>query len=114
MGSHRKIQGGDGIKLGSPETESDGGPARNRVTRNRVMGGPGIHSLEGVGKNLFLFSFFLSFLIAFSRAAPSPYGGSQARGLIGAVASDLRQGHSNAGSEPCLQPTPQLTATPGP
>ena len=38
------------------------------------------------------------------------YGGSQARGLIGAVAS-LCQGHSNSGSEPCLQPTPQLTAT---
>ena len=39
------------------------------------------------------------------------HGGSQARGLIGAVATGLRQSHSNAGSEPRLQPTPQLTAT---
>ena len=30
--------------------------------------------------------------------------------LIVAVAADLRQSHSNAGSEPRLQPTPQLTA----
>ena len=40
------------------------------------------------------------------------YGGSQSRGLIGAVAAGLR--HSKAGSEPRLQPTPQLTATPDP
>ena len=39
------------------------------------------------------------------------YGGSQAKGLIGAVATSLCQSHSNAGSEPHLQPTPQLTAT---
>ena len=42
------------------------------------------------------------------------YGGSQARGLIGAVAAGLRQSHSNAGSEPRLRPTPQLTAMPDP
>ena len=46
------------------------------------------------------------------RAARAAYGGSQARGRIGAVAAGLR--HSNAGSEPRLQPTPQLTATPDP
>uniref|UniRef100_A0A8D1INP5 Protein FAM221A n=1 Tax=Sus scrofa TaxID=9823 RepID=A0A8D1INP5_PIG len=34
------------------------------------------------------------------------------RGPVGAVATGLRQSHSNAGSEPRLQPTPQLTATP--
>ena len=51
---------------------------------------------------------------AFSRAAPAAYGGSQARGLIGAVATGLRQSHSNTGSEPRLRPTPQLTATPDP
>ena len=57
------------------------------------------------------FFFFLSFL-AISWAAPAAYGGSQARGQIGAAATGLRQSHSNAGSEPRLQPTPQLTATP--
>ena len=42
------------------------------------------------------------------------YGGSQARGLIGAVAAGLHQSHSNARSELHLQPTPQLMATPDP
>ena len=39
------------------------------------------------------------------------YGSFQARGLIGAAAASLHHSHSNIGSEPCLQPTPQLTAT---
>ena len=61
-----------------------------------------------------LFVFCLLLLLLFLWAAPAAYGGSQARGLIGAVATGLRQSHSNAGSEPSLQPTPQLTATPDP
>ena len=55
--------------------------------------------------------FFFVFLL-FLWAAPAAYGGSQDRGPIGAVAASLRQSHSNAGSEPRLLPTPQLTATP--
>ena len=42
------------------------------------------------------------------------YGGSQARGPIGAVATSLHQSHSNARSETRLQPTPQLMAIPDP
>ena len=42
------------------------------------------------------------------------YGGSQARDLIGAVAAGPCQSHSNMGSEPLLQPTPQLMVTPDP
>ena len=38
------------------------------------------------------------------------YAGSQARGLIGAVAAGLHHSHGNEGSEPCLPPTPQLVA----
>ena len=38
------------------------------------------------------------------RATPTTYEGSQARG----------HNHSNVGSELCVQPTPQLTATPDP
>ena len=57
--------------------------------------------------------YFFAFL-PFLRLLPVAYGGSQARGRIGAVATDLCQGHSNAGSEPHLQPTPQLTAMPDP
>jgi len=52
------------------------------------------------------------FVFVISWAAPAAYGDSQARGLIGAVAASLRQSHSNAGSEPPLQSTPQLTAMP--
>ena len=43
-------------------------------------------------------------------AAPAAYGGSQARGQIGAAAAGLYHSHSNTGSEPCLRPTPQLMA----
>ena len=52
--------------------------------------------------------FFFFCLFAFSRAA---HGGSQARGLIWAVAASLRQSHSNAGSKSRLRPTPQLRET---
>ena len=51
-------------------------------------------------------------VVAISWAAPAAYGGSKARGPIGAVATSLHHSHSNVGSEPCLQPAPQLTATP--
>ena len=43
--------------------------------------------------NLFLFFFM---------AAPTAYGGSQARGLIGAEASGLPHSHSSVRSELCL------------
>ena len=57
---------------------------------------------------------FVFGLFAFSRAAPTAYGGSQARDRIGAVAAGLCQSHSNTRSEPYLRPAPQLRATPGP
>ena len=56
------------------------------------------------------FFFFLSLF----RAAPIVYGGPKARGRFGAVATGLWHSHRNARSEPCLQPTPQLTAMPDP
>ena len=52
---------------------------------------------------------FLVFFV-FSRAAPSAYGGSQARGRIRAVAAGLRWSHSNVGFKLRLWPTPQLMA----
>ena len=61
-----------------------------------------------------LFFVFCFGLFAISRAAPSAYGGFQARGQIGAIATGLHHSHSNAGSEPRLRPTPQVTATPDP
>ena len=49
--------------------------------------------------SLFLFIYFLFLLF---RAALTANGGSQARGLIGAVASGLHHSHSNSGSKLCL------------
>ena len=46
------------------------------------------------------------------RAASVAYRGSQTRGPIGARAAGLH--HSNAGSEPHLGPTPNITAVPDP
>ena len=62
----------------------------------------------------FLFVCLFFCLLALSRAVPAAYGGSQARGLTGAVAAGLRKSHSNVESEPHLRPTPQLTAMPDP
>ena len=61
-----------------------------------------------VPSNLELFSSFGLF-----RATPIAYGGSQARGRIGAAAACLHHSHSHshARSELYLQPAPQLTAT---
>ena len=59
--------------------------------------------------SLFVYLFILLF-----RAVPAAYGGSQARSPIGATAAGIHHRHSNVGSEPRLQPIPQLTATPNP
>ena len=48
----------------------------------------------------------------FFRAAVTAYGGSQARGWIGAIGAGLHHSHSNAGPKLCLRPTPQLMAMP--
>ena len=66
--------------------------------------------------SLFAFCFLGLFvcLFCFFRATPEAYGGSQARGWIGTVASGRHHSHSNTRSEPRLQATPQLTATPDP
>ena len=61
-----------------------------------------------------MFSFGTFFFLSFLSFPQHIEGDSQARGLIGAVATGLRHSHNNEGSEPHLQPTPQLTATPDP
>ena len=74
--------------------------------KTRTLGwGKKIKKILKEKKNFFFFHFLGCF---------RDMGVSQARGPIGAVAASLRQSHSNAGSEPHLQPTPQLTATPDP
>ena len=66
------------------------------------------------GKLIFLRVFYFFYFFVFSRAALVAYGGSQAKGLIGAVAASLQNSHSNVGSKPPLQATPQLKTTPDP
>ena len=66
-----------------------------------------------------IFFFFFLYLIfffvfCFFRAVPPAYGSSQARGQIGAAAAGHRHSDSHTGSKACLQPTPQLMATPDP
>ena len=61
-----------------------------------------------------VFFFFFFVFLPFVGLLPAAYEGSQARGLIGAPATSLCWSHSNAGSEPRLQPTPQLMAMPDP
>ena len=56
-----------------------------------------------------IFSLIFNFL-SFVRTASATYGGSQARGRIGATAAGLQHSHSNLRSEPRLRPAPQLTA----
>ena len=58
--------------------------------------------------NLILLFVFLPFLGLFLWHMEVPRLGVE----LELQTSVLHQNHSNAGSEPCLQPTPQLTATP--
>ena len=58
--------------------------------------------------------FFFFCLLVFLGPHPRHMEVPRLRGLIGAVAASLHHSHSNAGSEPCLKPTPQLAATPDP
>ena len=71
----------------------------------------GSHSLGWEGHKAGLPHLF--FFLPLFRTTPAAYGGSQARGGIGAAAVSLRHSHSNDRSEPHLRPTPWL-ATPDP
>ena len=63
---------------------------------------------------IFIYSFIYLFIYWLFRATATAYGGSQARGQVGAVAAGLHHSHSHTGSKLCLPSTPQLTATPDP
>ena len=65
-----------------------------------------IHNdLISLSSGLFFILFYFIFFLLF-RATPKAHGGSQARGQIRAAAAELH--HSNVGSEPRLQPSPEL------
>ena len=63
-------------------------------------------------EEIFIFNFYLFVYFALFRAAPTAYGGFQARGLMGAIAAGLRHSHSHSHirSELPLQPMTQLEA----
>ena len=65
---------------------------------------------KGTNRSVGNFSSY-KFFSFFFRATPVAYGGSQARSRNGAIAVGLCHSHSNAGSEPHLQPTRHLLAT---
>ena len=88
------------------------------MTKNDLLYSTGNHTQYFViaykGKeSIYLFIFCL---FAISWAVPAAYGGSQARGQIGAVVASLHHSHSHshAASELRLRPTQQLMATPDP
>ena len=53
-------------------------------------------------RTIFFFCLFFFFFFAISWAVPTAYGGSQARGQIGATGASLHNSHSNGGSKPHL------------
>ena len=70
--------------------------------QQRIVQPPGLGVESWLQVNTFFFGLF--------RAAPMAYGGSQAWSQIRAVAASLHHSHSNARSELCRQPSPQLMA----
>ena len=52
----------------------------------------------------------LSLVFSLHKAASVAYGSSQAKGRTGTVAAGLHHSHSNARSQPPVQPTPHLMA----
>ena len=74
-----------------------------------------LNPLRQKGKSLHAFYLYISKSTSFSfQGRIRGIRSSQARAPIGAVATSLHPNHSNTGSEPHLQPTPQVTATPDP
>ena len=63
-----------------------------------------------ITKSKFALNWELQLCFLLFRAAPVAHGGSEARGLITAIAAGLHHSH-NARSELHLRPTPQLMAT---
>ena len=77
----------------------------SKISENKIIK---YHILSHHPKLITLFCLF--YWCLFFKAAPTAYGGSQAKGRIGATAPSLCHSHSSAGSHPHLLSTPQLMA----
>ena len=69
-----------------------------------------VNRLSGGFENSYFPFIILFHFIGLFRAVPTAYGGSQARGPIGAAATSLHHSYNNVGSELRLRTTPQLIA----
>ena len=84
------------------------------------MKGKGVGGVSGLTDfaigyfNFFILLFFCFFVFAILGPCLWYVEVPRPSGLIGATSAGLHHSHSNAGSEPRLQPTPQLMATPDP
>ena len=76
------------------------------IRKIKISKGTATWSLTVTEMLLFVFFFF--------KATPEAYGSSWAKGQIRAGAAGLYHSHSNTRSEPHLQPTLPLAATPDP
>ena len=65
-----------------------------------------LYILEPLSSVLLLLLLFVFFF----RAIPAAHGSSQARGQVETAVAGLHHSHSNTGSKPCPQSTPQITA----
>ena len=75
------------------------------VERERVLvPQPGSSQKPCLSFYFFIIYLFIYFVFCPFTATPAAYGGSQARGLIGAIAAGLHHSHSNTRSELHLQP----------
>ena len=66
-------------------------------------------SYKGIHFGTIHWSINIFYFIFLFRTQFSAYGSSQTWAWIRATGASLHRSHSNATSEPCLQPTPQLT-----
>ena len=111
--------------------QEKGGPSSRSITKNyhcqlswqsgiapisQMGGGRGMERQRTPALKLHTWNngYFIYFILLLFRAVPATYGDSQARRLIRDVPAGLHHSHTNSGSEPHLQPTPELTATPDP
>ena len=83
---------------GAPPRNGTAGGCEAPERRHMRGRAPAFVSFQSSLSHFFFFFVFLSF-----RAAPTAYGGSQARGPFRAVAAGLHHSHSHVGSWPHLQ-----------